>query len=151
MSSFELSTWIAAPLDAVFDLARSLDAHRDSMAASGEEAVGAIRSGLLGEGEAVTWRARHFGFTFHMTSRITEYERPHRFVDEQVNGPFKSWWHLHTFVAEDGGTRMVDEVRYTAPMGFVGRVVDRVFLERYMRSLIAMRSAHLKKHLEDGN
>ena len=39
-------------------------------------------------GQTVTWQARHFGLPFRMTSKITEYERPTHFVDEQVSGPF---------------------------------------------------------------
>jgi ligand-binding SRPBCC domain-containing protein len=41
-------------------------------------------------GDTVTWRARHFGIAFQMTSAITDYERPIRFVDEQQRGPFSA-------------------------------------------------------------
>jgi len=38
-------------------------------------------------GDQVTWRARHFGIVFQMTSAITEYQPPKRFVDEQCYRP----------------------------------------------------------------
>lgn len=44
-------------------------------------------------GDTVTWRARHFGIAFRITSAITEYQYPSRFVDEQLHGPFRRWWH----------------------------------------------------------
>jgi ligand-binding SRPBCC domain-containing protein len=34
-----------------------------------------------------------------MTSRITEWSRPERFVDEQVRGPFAAFRHEHLFEA----------------------------------------------------
>jgi ligand-binding SRPBCC domain-containing protein len=69
-------------------------------------------------GDTVTWRARHFGITFRMTSALTEYQRPIRFVDEQQRGPFRRWWHEHTFEsAAEGKTLMVDVVEFRSPLG----------------------------------
>jgi len=61
MARIELSLYVAAPADRCFDLARSVDAHLRSTAATGERAVGGRTTGLLELGEEVTWRARHFG------------------------------------------------------------------------------------------
>lgn len=93
MPCFRLETVIAAPLTACFDLSLSVDARTASMGPSGERAVGGVTSGLMEPGDTVTWRARHFGIAFRMTSAITSFERPSGFVDEQQQGPFASWWH----------------------------------------------------------
>jgi hypothetical protein len=61
MSVIELATSIAAPTERVFDLARSIDLHTERTAGTGERAVAGVTSGLIGLGEEVTWRARHFG------------------------------------------------------------------------------------------
>jgi ligand-binding SRPBCC domain-containing protein len=72
-------------------------------------------------GDMVTLRARHFGIVFRMTSAITEYEYPHRFVDEQQRGPFERWRHEHTFTAmANGATQMIDIVNFRSPLGLVG-------------------------------
>ena len=56
-----------------------------------------------------------------MTSEITAYEQPRRFVDEQLRGPFATWWHEHTFTAlNPDETLMVDVVRFRAPFGPLG-------------------------------
>ena len=55
MPNIHLTTFIAAPLERVFDLARSIDLHKKSMAESGEQAVGGITMGLINNGETVTW------------------------------------------------------------------------------------------------
>lgn len=129
-----LETVIAAPAAACFDLSLSVDAHTGSMAASGERAVAGVTSGVMKLGDTVTWRARHFGIAFRMTSAITDYERPIRFVDEQQRGPFQRWWHEHTFTAIDGGmkTLMVDVVEFRSRFGPLGDITDRLLLDRYM-------------------
>jgi len=118
------------------------------MGSSRERVVAGVESGLMAMGDTVTWKARHFGLSFRMTSKITVYESPTRFVDEQTSGPFASWWHEHRFEPRDGHTLMTDVVRYESPAGAVGRLVDRVFLERYMRRLLTQRNAWLKAELE---
>ena len=55
MVTIELRTFIAAPPERVFDLSRSIDLHRVSMARSREEAVAGRTSGLIGPGETVTY------------------------------------------------------------------------------------------------
>ena len=84
-----LETVMAAPAMDCFDLSLSGEAHTDSMARSGERATAGVTSGAMKLGDTVTWRARHFGITFRMTSAITEYQRPIRFVDQQRHGPFQ--------------------------------------------------------------
>jgi ligand-binding SRPBCC domain-containing protein len=130
-----------------FELSLSVDAHRESMARSGERAVAGVTSGVMRQGDTVTWRARHFGLPFHLTSRISEYSEPTRFVDEQVKGPFAAWWHEHTFAAAGDGTVMVDRIEFRSPLGPLGRVVDRLVLRRYMTALIERRNRWLLREL----
>jgi len=69
--SFECTTESVLAPERLFDLARDITAHTDSMSRSRETAVGGVRSGLIGLDEEVTWRAWHFGLPLRMTSRIT--------------------------------------------------------------------------------
>ncbi len=63
-----------------------------------------------------------------MTSRVTELDRPRRFVDEQTTRLFWSFHHEHLFNSVDAGTVMVDRVRSDAPLGVIDRVVEYAFL-----------------------
>ena len=145
---FEHETFISAPREMVFDLSLDIDAHRASMSASNERAIAGVTSGHIGLGEEVTWRATHFGSPFTMTSRVTDLQRPSRFVDEQVRGPFRSFHHEHCVEAVAGGTRMTDRVRFDAPLGLLGRIVERAVLLRHLRRLIEVRGAYLKLEAE---
>ena len=135
-----------------FELSLSLDAHSASMSGSGERAVAGVTSGTMALGETVSWRARHFGIPFRMTSVISEYDKPHRFVDEQVSEPFAHAWHEHVFAeTAEGGTTMVDSVHYRAPRGVPGSLAERPVLGRYMPHLLDQRNEWLRAQLESAS
>jgi ligand-binding SRPBCC domain-containing protein len=132
------------PRQVLFNLARSVDAHTASMARSREEAVAGVTSGLISLGEEVTWRAWHFGVPLRMTSRITAMEIPGYFIDEQVQGPFRRFRHVHEFSEDSSGaTTMVDRIEFDAPFGVFGRLVEKLVLRRYLQRLVEARNRHL--------
>ena len=61
MAPIEIVTTIAAPPGRCFDLARSIDLHLESAAATSEKVVAGRTSGLIEMGEEVTWPAKRFG------------------------------------------------------------------------------------------
>ncbi len=146
-----LRTPVKAPPSRCFDLARDIDLHQRSTAASRERAIGGVTSGLLGPGDEVTWEATHFGVRQRLTSRITEFDPPRRFVDEMVRGAFRRFRHEHQFLTMDGGTEIVDIFDYTSPLGPLGWAADRVFLRRYMTRLLRQRNAYLKQVAESAD
>ena len=143
-----LRTRIVAPPSRCFDLARDVDLHERSTAASHERAVAGVTSGLLKPGDEVTWEATHLGVRQRLISRITEFDPPNRFVDEMVRGAFARFRHEHQFLAVRGGTEMVDIFDYTSPLGPLGRLADGLFLRRYMMRLLRARNAYLKRAAE---
>jgi uncharacterized protein (UPF0548 family) len=145
-SSFALVTRTTVPLEQLFDVSLSIDEHVASMDQSGEQAIGGVISGSIGLNQMVTWRARHFGIWFTMTSRITSLERPHRFVDEQVRGPFRSFHHEHSFTRDGENTVMVDTLTIGSPI--LGRLAEHVVLVPYLRQLIRQRNHHLLTTLD---
>lgn len=147
--AFELCTDIDAPIETVFDFARDLDLHARSMAHTHERAVAGRTSGRIGLGEQVSWRARHFGIWWTLTSLITVVESPTRFVDVQERGPFASFRHEHRFEPRPGGgTRMHDPWEHRSPLGPLGWLADRSILTRHMRRLLETRNAMLKREAE---
>ncbi|MDQ0734128.1 SRPBCC family protein [Arthrobacter agilis] len=141
--SFECITRARVPQAELFDRSRSIDAHTRSMARSRETAVAGTTTGLISLGQHVTWRARHFGVPIRMTSRITDMEAPNRFVDQQIRGPFRRFRHVHEFSHADGITTMTDRIEFAAPFGPLGRVVEKLVLARYLRTLIETRNRYL--------
>ena len=146
--AFELVTLIKTTPKQAFSASLDIDAHLASMEASGETAIAGVTSGKIGLGETFTWKARHFFITWKMTSKITELEEPHRFVDEQVRGPFKKFRHEHLFLADPVGTRMVDRIQFDAPLGPLGDLTEKIVLGRYLPKLIVERNEFLRSELE---
>jgi ligand-binding SRPBCC domain-containing protein len=150
MPRIEIDTAISAPIERVFDFARSIDVHKQSQSAHRENAVAGRTSGLIENGEIVTWEAVHFGVRQRLTSQIVAMSRPTHFRDSMVAGAFKRMDHDHFFEPQpNGGTRMKDIFDYTAPLGAIGRLADRLFLEAYMRRLLEARNQVIKLLAEE--
>jgi|SRR5947209_20487950 len=149
MPVLRVVTQIAAPPNVCFDLSRSIDLHLESMLASEERAVASVTSGLIGAGEEVSWEARHLGRLWRMTSRIHDFDPPHRFVDQMVRGPFTAFRHEHRFEPEAGGTRMTDVIDFRMGRGPFGLVADPV-AAAYLRRLMGIRNATIRAKAEQG-
>ena len=148
MPIIELTTRINAPIQRCFDLARSIDLHQATTAHTGEQAVAGVTKGLIGLGQTVTWRAKHFGIWQQLTSKITAMEAPCHFRDKQVKGVFKRIIHDHYFSEENNGTIMKDHFYFESPGGLLGRLFNRFILIRYMRRFLLERNAILKNYAE---
>src|SRR5258706_14314850 len=148
MPTIHLTTFIAAPTDRVFDLARNVDLHKKSMARTGEEAVAGTVTGLIKDGETVTWKAKHLGKSRVLRIKITGMKPPHSFTDEMVSGDFKSMKHEHHFKPVANGTSMMDLFSFESPYGGLGKLVNQVYLTRYMRRLLEQRNEMIKEYAE---
>ncbi|SFA85155.1 MULTISPECIES: SRPBCC family protein [unclassified Bacillus (in: firmicutes)] len=141
--------FIKAPIELCFDLARNVDIHIQTTSETKERAVGGITEGLLEQGDTVTWEAIHFGVKQRLTAKVTIMEKPHKFVDVMVKGAFQSFVHTHQFFEQTDGTIMIDTFEYKSPLGIIGVVADKLFLEKYMSVFIATRAKELKKIAEN--
>lgn len=148
MPSIHLTTFIAAPVSRVFDLARSIDMHKHSMTKHKEEAVAGIRFGLIEKDESVTWKAKHLFKTRFFRSEITQMKKPDLFVDQQAKGDFKMLKHEHHFKPCENGTIMIDLVEFEVPFGSFGKLFSKLYLTGYMKSLIEQRNKAIKEFAE---
>jgi len=149
MTSIHLITHIKAPLQDVFDAARNIDLHQNSAYQTHEKAIAGRTSGLIELGETVTFRGKHFGLYLTHTSKIIKMELPHYFVDEMIQGKFKSFKHLHFFEEKEGVTIMTDILEYETPLGFLGKFFDTLFLKKHLEKFLLERNQILKKLLEN--
>jgi len=148
MPTITLLTHINAPIERCFDLSRSIDLHTISNPGTKESAIAGTTTGLINEGETVTWTAIHLGFRQQLTSKVTTMHRPMMFVDEMMSGAFKSMRHEHHFEIKDGITTMKDVFNYEIPMGFLGQLFDKLILCNYMKKLLEDRNGVIKQYAE---
>jgi ligand-binding SRPBCC domain-containing protein len=144
VETITIATPIHAPIERCFDAARDLDLHLKSLAHTNERAVAGRTSGLIELGEEVTWRARHFGITQHFTSKITAFDRPRYFQDAMQRGAFKSFVHNHFFTVDDGVTTMTDVLVFSAPLGVLGVIAEKLVLRRYLERMLTTRAAVIR-------
>jgi len=69
-----------------------------------------------------------------------------QFVDEQIEGPFRSWVHTHRF-EPDGSDRSVlrDHVEYELPLGSVGELFGSWISERMLEDMFDYRHSFTRR------
>ena len=144
MPVIRLVTRMRAPIQVCFDKARDIDLHVDSMKSSSERAIAGVTRGLIGMDQEVTWEGVHFGIRQRLTSRITAFDPPRWFQDTMTRGAFKRLRHDHLFEHADGVTTMTDVFDYESPCGVLGRIANTVFLDRYLRHILAERAGVIR-------
>ena len=98
VTTVRVETWIDAPPEACFDLARDVEFHARSLAQTQKRVIERPEDrALLEEGDTVTFEGRHFGIRFRHRARITALERPRHFRDEMIVGAFRTFVHDHDF------------------------------------------------------
>ena len=148
MHFIHLTTFIAAPIERVFDLSRSISLHKISAISTDEKAIAGITAGLINENETVTWQAKHLFKTRRFTSRISSMQKPFHFTDVMVSGDFKSFLHEHHFKATDNGSIIIDMISFEAPYGLIGRLFSSLYLKNYLEKFLIHRNAVIKDYAE---
>jgi ligand-binding SRPBCC domain-containing protein len=148
MVKIHLTTVINAPMERVFDLSRSINLHKISVAHTEEKVIAGVMTGLIKENETVTWQAKHLFKLRQFTSKVTAMKIPESFTDEMIKGDFKSFLHQHHFKAINNGTIMIDIVEFESPYGRIGNLLNILYLEKYMRKLLLRRNAMIKEYAE---
>jgi ligand-binding SRPBCC domain-containing protein len=148
MPVIKIEVEIDAPIERVFDLARCIDLHEETMSKTNEKAIGGVMKGLINLGEIVTWQATHFGIRQKLTSKITVYNRPFHFQDMMLKGAFKRFTHDHFFEPKDGKVLMRDVFDYDSPLWFLGKIADALVLKNYMKNLLTERNLLIKRIAE---
>ena len=148
MPFIHLTTFIAAPQQRVFDLSRSVDLHRASMKHHEEKIIDGSMSGLMKLSDTVTWTAKHFFKQRRLKIKITQLQKPDFFVDEQQEGDFEMMKHEHYFKPIENGTIMIDQFHFETPYGLIGKIINKLYLEKYMTKLLNQRNQVIKDAAE---
>lgn len=94
----------------------------------------AMQSGAL-----IDYRIKLFGGPMRWRTVIEEFTPGVRFVDRQLQGPYKLWHHTHEFQETSAGTVMTDRVRYQIGYGPLGSLARRMFVERTLERIFDYR------------
>ena len=93
----------------------------------------------MSAGTLIEYRLRLRGLPIRWLTRIEDWQPGERFSDLQLRGPYRHWHHTHTFSARDGGTVMRDVVRYSLPLGPLGRLARAAIVRRDLERIFDFR------------
>jgi len=94
----------------------------------------------IAENVLIDYRVRVNGLPINWRTRIVTWRPGERFVDFQEKGPYRAWWHEHTFYERGDRTLMEDRVCYAPPMGPLGRVANTFFIKAVLRQIFRYRA-----------
>jgi ligand-binding SRPBCC domain-containing protein len=97
-------------------------------------------------GQIISYRIKLFHmFPLRWVTEITHVHKPFYFVDDQRFGPYAFWHHQHRFNAVEGGVEMIDEISYGVPFGIFGRMANRIFVARQLKTIFRFRHHIIEK------
>lgn len=99
------------------------------------------------KGAVIHYQIKWLGLPLGWEADIEEYDPPTRFVDNQRGGPYRKWHHVHTFVEEGPNTRIIDDVQYEMPFGFLGKLVEKLIVRRQVEGIFDYRRTKLEQLL----
>lgn len=103
----------------------------------------------MNEGILIDYRIRLSGIPFKWKTRITKWNPPYEFVDEQIKGPYVQWHHTHTFKSSNGGTIMTDTVAFLSPGWILEPIINALFVQKKVIGIFKYRESQLKRIFPD--
>ena len=85
------------------------------------------------------------GIKINWVTEITQVRDKEFFVDEQRIGPYTFWHHKHFIKEIEGGVIMEDVIHYKPPFGFVGVLLNFLFINSKLNSIFKHRELELIK------
>lgn len=135
----EQHTLIAAPRSEVFDFFRKAENLGPMTPPALAFEIRTPTPIAMHEGREIAYRIRLGPVPMPWLTRIDAWQPEDRFVDLQLRGPYRAWYHEHTFVAEGACTRMIDRVWYAPPLGLLGRIAHRLMVRPMLRRIFGHR------------
>ncbi len=117
-----------------------------ALRAEGHRLTAPVR--LLSVGDEVRLAVRLLpGLRVPVRTRITRIDAD-GMASTLAAGPVRAVAHVVTLVPGPVGTEVRDELRWTTPVGPLGRLADRLLLRRLLRRVLSARAAALTAHAE---
>ncbi|MDG2256471.1 MAG: TIGR01777 family oxidoreductase [Opitutaceae bacterium] len=147
MAEFEKASTLACSAEDLFDW-HARDGAFERLIPPWRSIQIVSRKGGIETGAEIETRLRQFGMYRDWIARIEDCEIGRGFRDTQVDGPFASWSHQHTFEEQGSDTcRLIDSIDYELPAGTLGRLVAGGYVKRELNRLFRYRHAITKSDL----
>ena len=105
-------------------------------------------SDQMAENAVFVYTIKFHNIPMYWKTKITKYEPPYDFVDEQLRGPYKKWIHTHTFEEKGNSTIMRDKVEYDLYGWFLKSIIHKLFVEKSVKKIFEYRKRVLGEYFE---
>ena len=85
------------------------------------------------------------GIKIKWVTEITQVIRNNYFIDEQRFGPYSFWHHKHFIKEIDNGILMDDVIHYKIPFGFIGKILNKVYVQNKLNKIFKYRENKLNE------
>lgn len=148
MASIHLTTFIAAPVERVFDLSRHIAIYKNLFQSRKEQFSSGAGSNLLSHNETISILGKIAGKTRLTMLKITGINKPASFTEEQVKGDLVEFKHQHHFKSAQNGTIVIDMIEYGLPKDFIGKIAGKLYLRNYLEELVNKRNELIRSYAE---
>jgi ligand-binding SRPBCC domain-containing protein len=97
------------------------------------------------KGTLIDYKIKLNGIPMKWKTKISVWEPPFRFIDEQLKGPYVKWIHEHRFESLGNKTRMTDTIEYLSPGWILEPVINKLFVENKVKAIFNYRETKLKE------
>jgi ligand-binding SRPBCC domain-containing protein len=140
------SIFIKAPIERCFLLSTNVELVGRTY---GMKPIEGKTKGLVEADDKLLWAGWKFGMPQMHESVISQYEKPSFFQDTMTRGRFKRYQHDHYFYEMDGRTVLNDKIRFTMPLGPLGRLVGQLVVVPYLSRRLRRRLVILRRVAEN--
>lgn len=148
MPRIHLTTFIAAPVERVFDLSRNLTLYKLLFQSRRESFSSGAASNLLAKGETVSVMSKLAGKSRMLMIKVMDMQRPLLFTEEQVKGDLKNYRHEHHFKPIQNGTILIDLLDFDSAKDMIGRMFGKLYLRKYLEELLRKRNEMIRNYAE---
>ena len=86
-----------------------------------------------------------FGIPVYWKTEISKVDKPYKFIDRQLKGPYKIWEHTHIFIKKENGVLMQDHLKYQLPFGIIGTITHQWIVRKKVENIFKFRKNILTK------
>lgn len=148
MPRIHLTTFIAAPVERVFDLSRNLTLYKLIFQGRKESFSSGAASNLLAKGETISVVSKLAGKSRMSMIKVMDMQRPLLFTEEQVKGDLRNYRHEHHFKAIQNGTIVIDLIDFDTAKDMLGRMFGKLYLRKYLEDLSRKRNEMIRSYAE---
>lgn len=138
---FEEKIWLNHPVGQVFDFFADEKNLESITPKELQFKIVSMSTPKIKKGTEINYKLKIHGVPAKWKTKITVWDPPNSFVDNQESGPYSKWHHTHSFISLKGGVMMDDRIIYRLPFGLLGSLIASKFVRSDIKNIFSHRQS----------